>query len=236
MISVVIPAYNEEKLIHRCLSAFINQDTKERFEVILVDNASTDKTYEIASHFLDRIPLRIINEKRKGRGSARFSGFSQARGEVILSTDADCVVPPDWISSLFKELEKGKNSAVTGSCYVNDLSPFKNWLFNVSQPAAMRIYRFLFGHYWLNGFNFGIYRDKYLMSGGFDPNLNAQEDIDLSFKVYKLGKIVYAPRVSLLFSGRRFSGGLLSGFKPYLMTFINFYWRKKNDIYLEDKR
>jgi len=93
MISIVIPAYNEEENIRCCLEGLVAQKTDQEFEVIVVDNVSTDKTSGVARTFVDKINLRVVEEHTKGRGAARCRGFSEATGETILSTDADCVVP-----------------------------------------------------------------------------------------------------------------------------------------------
>src|SRR3989344_4845448 len=87
MISIVIIAYNEKKDIASCLMAMSKQTYREPFEVIVVDNASTDHTPEIAQSFVERLPLRVIREEHKGRGAARARGFGEAKGEIILSTD-----------------------------------------------------------------------------------------------------------------------------------------------------
>jgi len=236
MISIVIPAYNEEDRIALCLGAFENQDTAESFEVIMVNNASADRTVEIAKKCASKINLKIITEPKKGRGSARRRGFLEARGEIILSTDADCHVPNDWISRMASALRNSDAVAISGSFQVEGLSPVKAFIFRVVQSCAARMYRIYFRHWWLNGFNFGIYKKVYDEAGGFNPNLNAQEDIDLSMKVSKLGRIQYLPEIKIFFSGRRFDAGVFRGLTPYLTSFLGFYWKKNMDVHLDDPR
>ena len=91
MISLVIPAFNEEKLIKRCLDTFVNQKTTQNFEVILVNNNSTDKTLDIAKTFQNKLNLKLI----LGRGAARKKEFEEASGEIILSSDSDTIIPSD---------------------------------------------------------------------------------------------------------------------------------------------
>lgn len=71
MISVIIPAYNEEQNITRCLNALTVQKTNKKFEVILVDNNSTDGTVELANKFNNKLNLKIVTETKKGRSPAR---------------------------------------------------------------------------------------------------------------------------------------------------------------------
>lgn len=236
MVSVVIPAFNEEKIITNCLNAMASQTTSRDFEVILVNNNSTDKTVEIAKTYAKRIDLKIIEETKKGRGPARKRGFEEAKGEIILSTDSDTVVPSDWLEKMVSQLEESKAVALSGTCKVTDCSPVMNMLFNFLQPQFMRVYRLFFGHFWLSGFNFAIYKDAYQKSGGFDVDLNAQEDVDLAKKVSIIGKIQFINDLPVIFSGRRFHGGLLKGLIPYFTTYAEYFFFKKKNVILTDVR
>ncbi len=234
MISVVIPAYNEEKVIARCLDAFVNQEIKQDFEVIVVNNNSTDKTETIAKTYQNKLNMVVIQEKIQGRGAARAKGFTLAKGKIILSTDADTCVPINWIETLYSELLNKQIVAVSGTMKINDRSVFTNMLINWFQPFAMKMYRIFFGHYWLSGFNFGVKRNIYLKSGGFNPNINTQEDIELSFKISKLGKIKFMPNLPVLASGRRFKNGLIQGIFTYIKTFIEYFvFRNKHTLMVD---
>lgn len=237
MISIVIPAYNEEKLISKCLNALANQKTDKKFEVILVDNNSTDKTVEIAGNFSNKLNLKIVPEKKQGRGAARYTGFKKASGNIILSTDADIIFPPTWVEDLSNALIQSNTVAVTGSLKINDCGWLKNTLFNYFiVPLSVRGYRLVVDHYWLNGFNFGIYKEVYEKSGGFNPELNAEEDVDLGFKTAKIGKIKYIPSISVISSGRRFQNKFIKGLLSYPFIFFQYYVLKKEKIILSDIR
>jgi glycosyltransferase involved in cell wall biosynthesis len=236
MVSVVIPAFNEEKNLPHCLDALVNQKTNISFEVVLVDNNSTDKTAIVARTYQGKLPIRVIYEPQKGRGVARKTGFAYAKGNIILSTDADTVVPPNWVETLVAYLKDHPEAvAVTGPCIITDCSPRINKTFNLLQPKFMRLYRAAFGHYWLSGFNFAIRRDVYDKAGGFPEN-NTQEDIELSFRVRKYGKIAFLPSLPVVFSGRRFEKGLIQGIKPYVTTFADSYVLHRKNVELTDVR
>lgn len=236
-ISVVIPAYNEEQFISLCLEGLFKQKTNRKFEVIVVDNNSTDNTAKKANEYKKKLNLKVIFEKQKGRGSARFTGFKQAQGDIILSTDADTVVPDNWIERILSVFESDKRvDAVTGTCQTFDNSFLKNVLFNFNQPNIMRIYRLFLGHYFLSGFNFAIRKSTYLKSGGFDPSLNANEDIDLSIKVSKIVKIKFLPSLPVTVSGRRFQNGFIKALVSYTKTFTSYFLLKRKDAYLDDPR
>lgn len=235
MISVVIPAYNEEKNIGRTLDSLVAQTTTQDYEVIVVDNASTDKTPEIVNKYKDKLNLKLVEEPNKGRGQARFTGFRVAQGDIILSTDSDTVVPPDWIDKIASYFNDPNIAAVTGTCIINDCSWRINKSFNIFQPTAMVAYRLVFQHYWLSGFNFAIRADVYKKAGEFNPHINMQEDTDLAIRVKNHGKIKFVRDIPVIFSGRRFQKGLIRGATPYVTSYINYFFLKKSP-YLSDIR
>lgn len=235
-VSVVIPAYNEEKYIENSLVSLLQSEQKTHinYEVILVDNNSSDQTAKIAQKFSKGMNLRIIKENRQGRGVARARGFEEARGEIILSADADTIFYKGWIETLALAI-KGNVVAATTSCKILDCSLLTNALFNFMQPKSAFLYRLFSGHYWLAGFSFGISKSVYKASGGFDIGLQAQEDLDLSFRVARLGKIKFINK-PVIFSGRRFKKGLSAGLYEYVQTFIKAFVLNKKDIYLDNPR
>lgn len=137
---------------------------------------------------------------------------------------------------LSEALKKSNGVAVAGPCRIEDCSRHINMLFNLSQPLMMRAYRLFVGHYWLNGFNSAIYKEAYKKSGGFDTTLNAQEDVELSFRVSKIGKIVFLPDIPVIFSGRRLRNGFFRGLLPYVGTFAGLFFLKNKKIILSNER
>jgi cellulose synthase/poly-beta-1,6-N-acetylglucosamine synthase-like glycosyltransferase len=127
-VSVVIPARNEEQNIATCLESVLNQTyPKDRHEIILVNDNSTDKTGIIAEEFAGRTDrLKIIIAKENpdltGRSNALAQGIDIAKGEVILMTDADCVIPPTWVEYIAKRFVDGID--VMGSI---TLQQTENW-------------------------------------------------------------------------------------------------------------
>lgn len=84
-LSIVVPAYNEEQRIGACIRSLVHQETDRTYEVILVDNHSTDATLAVARVAAAGRHLRVVHESRHGRGAARRAGFEAALGQVVLS-------------------------------------------------------------------------------------------------------------------------------------------------------
>src|SRR3989344_7027794 len=105
-ISVVIPAYNEEKHIGSCLEHFLKQEEKAD-EIIVVDNNSTDNTAKIANKY----GAVVVREVKQGMIHARNTGFNSATFEIIARTDADTYVPKNWIKLIKDNYAKNKNLA-----------------------------------------------------------------------------------------------------------------------------
>ena len=224
MISVVVPAYNEAAHIGALLDSLTRQTTRRRFEVIVVDNASTDETAAVARRWADRLRLRVIAEPVRSRGAARAAGFAAAKGAIILSTDTDTTVPPQWVERLATAVEQPGVVAVTGTCRIEDCAPRTNRGFNLLQPWAMRVYRLVYGHYWLTGSNSALQRVAYERSGGYSADAVDLDDIELGFRLQHEGRIRMVSDVPVTTSGRRFRRGLLRGLWPYAAVFFRRFW------------
>ncbi len=219
-VSVVIPAKNEERRLARCLQALSQQKTSAAFEVIVVDNGSTDQTVRVARSFLKSLRLTIVREHRGGRGRARKTGFGKANGEFILSTDADTVVPPHWVQTYVDAFRTQPDvAAFTNIGRIEDCTRWKNTFLTYGSWACIRTMYGITGFTCLNGFNFGIRRSVYERSGGFDPLSDAQEDMLLTLRVRQIGKVRMLNAMPVT-SGRRFEESLLKGMGEYAKTFV----------------
>ncbi len=100
--SIIIPIYNSLTTIERCLDSLLLLDyPKEQYEVVLVDNGSTDGTLEV----MQKYPFRIVHETKKNSFSARNCGIRNSSGQIVVLTDSDCVVDPGWLKGFDKSFE-----------------------------------------------------------------------------------------------------------------------------------
>jgi glycosyltransferase involved in cell wall biosynthesis len=111
LVSVVIPVLNGEEHIGTCLDALRRVDyPKERYEILVVDNGSTDRTADV----LSRYPVRALYEPRRGPAQARNRGIAAARGDIVAFTDADCVPSTGWLRELVRGFDHGDIGGVAG--------------------------------------------------------------------------------------------------------------------------
>ena len=115
-VSVIVPVYNAQDTLQRCLSALAGSAT-ESMEIILVNNSSTDNSSNICEDFMQSHPhLRILllQEDTKGPSAARNTGASLARGDWLIFTDSDCIPSPTWISDYLPHFSDARLGAVAG--------------------------------------------------------------------------------------------------------------------------
>lgn len=195
-ISVVIPAFNEEKRIAYTLKSVFNQ-TKPPFEVIVVDNNSTDKTAEIAQS----MGAKVVVEKMQGATFARNRGFDEARGEIIARTDADTIVPHNWLETFEKHFSNDPLlDAISGPAIfgINFFTPIVKLL-------VFETNKRIFGHYGLFGPNLAIRKSAWerVKNEVCLDDDKVHEDTDLSIHIGKEGKVGYDKSLKVRTSARR---------------------------------
>lgn len=219
--SVVIPAYNEETYIGTCLESLARQTFTAPYEVIVVDNNSTDATASIARSFVGKMNIRMLHEPAQGRGAARATGCRAATGEYLLCTDADTIVPPEWIESFVSVLDRNPQAiGATSIIRISECTPVQNAIFNMVVPLTNHLYRLAFGHYWLTGASSAIRRDAYEKVGGFDAVQDSLEDVSLTKRLARHGKILVVSSMRVNFSARRFKNGFFWGLLTYPVHFF----------------
>ena len=199
MISVVVPAHNEGKLIQAALESLKKQDYKGDFEVIVVDNASIDNTAEIAR----RMGAKVIACPRKGVAYARQAGADAAQGPIIVQADADTLYPEWWLSRIQKQFDRHPKAAAVAGTFIYATPPW--WAF------AEYFLRSFFGiissllvgrPLIISGANFAFYKKALTQIGGYNPYAYSSDQIDISSRLSKVGKIIYDWRSNCATSNR----------------------------------
>lgn len=223
-ISVVIPAFNEEKYLPACLQSLNNQDFNLPFEVIVVDNGSSDRTAAVASEF----GAIVISEPHRGITWARQRGLEVAKGEIIACVDADTFVAPNWLSQIYSSLHYDEEVVgVTGRIFYTRGTTWKGNLpaiFWGPMFLSDVAFRFLFrkpGALW--GGNFAVRKRALLEVGGFNKDIEFYgEDMELSLRLAKMGKIRYNFKQIAHTSPRRYEHQPpLRTLWPYLAAFLH---------------
>jgi glycosyltransferase involved in cell wall biosynthesis len=220
--SVIVCAHNEELLLPGCLQSLLQQSFPPH-EIVVIDNASTDRTAAAAS-----IPgIRVVHEPRKGLVVARETGRRQTTGDVLVYIDADCRAPGDWLERVRQEFSAPHPPvAVTG--------PYRFYDWDALGRALVRMYDYslaplthilaqdVFGlGAVLYGGNFAVTRKALEAIGGFDTSIEFHgEDTNLARRVAKTGRVRLSLSCYVFTSARRYkSMGRGKVFRIYVRNF-----------------
>jgi glycosyltransferase involved in cell wall biosynthesis len=237
-VSVIIPTYNEEKNIERCLKSLQNQTVpRNSFEVIVVDGNSKDRTVEIAKKYADK----IIQQKSEGVGGARNDGVIISKGNIIACTDADCTVPKNWVEVIQKNFENKNIVAVYGLLKPIDiLESVKNKNKKINFVILKIKYKICFvisnlymvlaniiGYHHLCAANCAFNRESFLKVGGYRP-LKYLDDIEIDSRLKILGKIILDKNMIVGYSVRRAEKvGIKKGVYVFIKNFIKLMFRRE---------
>jgi len=199
MISVVIPTYNEERNIERCLESLKKQTLpRYKYEIIVVDGNSKDRTVELAKKYADK----VIQQKSEGVGGARNDGVKIAKSELIATTDADTIVPNFWLKRIVNNFTKGGNIVVV----YGPMEPMEKKIkyeisLDLINAINFLLYKFRI-FYTTIGNNTSFRKKEFISLGGYS-NLPAGDDYNLGMKFRRIGKIYYDRGISVNTSLRR---------------------------------
>jgi peptidoglycan-N-acetylglucosamine deacetylase len=218
MISIVIPALNEEKLLPNCLKSLRNQEYRGDFEIIVVDNGSTDSTADIARNFGARV---IRADKEKSVFYARQAGADEARGDIIAQADADSIYPKDWLKKIAERLASHPEAvAVAGRFFYFERFIWSWFELMFRHLANMLTSAFLSRPLIISGATFAFRRRAFVSLGGYRGLHYYADQYGIASRLKQLGKILYDKDLRILTSAR-------SVRKPSLVlllaVFINFY-------------
>ena len=226
-LAFVIPAYNEEALIGKCLESVLAEVKRSgrTADIVVVNNASTDRTREIA---LTYEGVRVVDEMEKGLVAARDAGFRATTAELVANIDADTVVPKGWIDTVYDQFQRyPRLVALSGPYFYYDVGLWNRFLVTMFYGATYLIYvlnRFILrvGSV-IQGGNFVFRRSSWLQAGGYDRSIKFYgEDTDVAVRLSRVGPVKWTFKLKMWTSGRRFDEeGAIRTAGRYA---LNFFW------------
>jgi GT2 family glycosyltransferase len=201
-VSVIVCSYNGGHTLAACLESLSKLNYPD-YEVILVDDGSTDNTAQIAEQFPH---VRYIHQRNQGLSHARNTGAAVAKGEVFAYTDSDCMADVDWLYYLIGTLVNGDYAGVGGP---NVTPPAKNWIQACvagapGGPSHVLLTDTIAEH--IPGCNMAFYRWAFENIGGFDPEYHkAGDDVDFCWRLQQAGCAIAFSPTAIVWHYRRFT-------------------------------
>jgi glycosyltransferase involved in cell wall biosynthesis len=191
-ISIVIPMYNSEKTIINTLEALQTQKNKN-YEIIVVDDGSTDSSFESVESFKKKndLPIKLINQENAGPAKARNYGVEHSKGDIIIFLDSDCIPPDNWVEEMVKPLKGKIVGCNCGYMVKNEESLIARY---VDYEIAKRHEKLVGKSIDTTGtYSASFLKSAFIEAGGFDTNYKTAsgEDFDFAFNIKKLGYDIF---------------------------------------------
>ena len=236
--SVIIPSYNRKDDLEALLPALVNQTLPtDQYEVILVDDGSTDGTDEFVNAFREQaiIQFHFLKQDHRGAGAARNYGMREAAGQVFVFIDSDCIAPPNWLAEIQKAFARDPSIDAFGGRddARGDFSPLQKAI-NYAMTSFLTTGGLRGGKkkrlakFYPRSFNMGVRREVIPRTGGFG-HFKRAHDIELSHRIIQSGaKVVYLPD-AVVFHKRRTS------LKTFFIQIFNWGFARINLYKMDSK-
>ncbi len=188
--SVIIPVYNRPDEVDELLQSLTEQTVKD-FEVIVVEDGSKVKCDEVVERYKQKLDIKYFYKENSGPGTSRNYGVERAHGEYVIILDSDCVVPPQYLAAIEKELDENPCDAFGGPDRANDsFTPIQKAIsYSMTSfftTGGIRGGKRKMDKFYPRSFNMGVRRDVYNALGGFSK-MRFGEDIDFSIRIFNAG-------------------------------------------------
>lgn len=181
-VSIIIPCHNEEKYLNRCIDSMLNQSYKN-FELIIIDDASTDNSLEIIKIYKDKRIKLIKNKKSLGGAKSRNEGIKNSKGEILFFIDSDCYADKDWIKNGLDCFKQYKCVGVEGQLYYIS-KDYKSALSDQLTVDLNNHEQYMTG-------NMAYTKKTFKKTGLFDPEFKFHIDREFGLRIKKFGEIIY---------------------------------------------
>ena len=189
-LSLIIPVYNRPNEVEELLDSLTRQ-SETNFEVVIVEDGSKETCQHVVEAFKDKLDVSYSYIPNGGPGNARNYGAKQSKGDYLIVLDSDCILPPDYIKSVNKELKETGADAFGGPDKASDSFTDVQKAINYSMTSffttgGIRGGKKKMDKFYPRSFNMGVRQEVYHALGGFS-RLRFGEDIDFSIRIFKGG-------------------------------------------------
>ena len=172
-VSIIIPTFNGASRIGHCLNALLPQTIGRDVEILVIDDGSTDNLAEVIPRF-DRAAVRIITQMHAGPAAARNRGAAEAKGQIILFTDDDCVPMPDWLNAMTRPFEDAAVVGVKGVYRTEQKSLVARFV-QIEYEDRYRKMADLPRIDFIDTYSAGFRRDNFLEMTGYDRPISGRD-------------------------------------------------------------
>ncbi|MFD2098387.1 glycosyltransferase [Flagellimonas iocasae] len=190
-ISIVVPVYNRPEEIRELLESLERQDFNDPYEVVIVEDGSSESSEEIVRRFQDKLHISYYYKENSGPGDSRNFGMQKAKGNYYIILDSDCILPKQYLTEVDKELKRefvhcfGGPDAADAS--FTDVQKAINYVMtSFFTTGGIRGGQKAVGKFQPRSFNMGISKEAFEKAGGFG-RIHPGEDPDLTFRIWKAG-------------------------------------------------
>lgn len=225
-VSIIIPAYNEEKSIERTIESILSSNYPKKFEVLVIDDGSKDRTYERAKKY-ESENLRVIKKENGGKATALNLAISKAKGEIIFSMDADTFVEPDTMKKMVRYFKDPRVMSVTPGMILYKPKTIWQRIQHLEYLVGIflrKVFAFLDAIYIAPG-AFSAYRKSFFEKhGGYDEG-NIVEDLELALRIqYKGYRTENCPEAKVQTIGPEKFGALLKQRRRWYYGLMKNFW------------
>jgi len=201
LVSIIVPAYNEEKVIGRTIDSLLDLEYPKK-EIIVVDDGSEDQTLAIANSYKGRI--KVLHKRNKGKAFALNYGVYHAKGEIVIVVDADTILKKDAIISIVRQFATSEDvAAVGGNIKVGNRVNWLTWCQALEYVTGINIMRRAFDIYGTINMvpgALGAFKKSKLPSTGLYNSDTLVEDFDLTVRTIKSGYAVHGSNTAIAFT------------------------------------
>ena len=187
--SIIIPVYNRPDEIQELLGSFLEQEFTKPYEIVIVEDGSTQSSEEVVGTFAAKLPVTYLKKENTGPGDSRNYGMRHAKGNYFIILDSDCILPPDYLKTVWLSLQQNYVDCFGGPDAAHKSFTAVQKAINYSMTSVLttggiRGNETSVNRFQPRSFNMGLSKKAFEVSGGF-KNIHPGEDPDLTIRLWK---------------------------------------------------